>query len=113
MQIQSMTQIRKAVKTAKKSGISLNSIGVTFGICAAEVKRILRKGYYPGPKVAARLGLPVKCPACKRRAPKPVIRTYRRISDLSPADLLWVLEHRETVNMVDANLQVTGGCVNE
>jgi len=44
------------------------------------------------------LGLPAICHECHRRVSEPrPMRTYKKITDLSSSDLLWALEHRETM----------------
>jgi hypothetical protein len=68
--MESMTTIRRFIKTARRAGRSDNSVAKELGINIAEIGRLLH-GHYPGEKVAARLGLPVKCARCHRKVASP------------------------------------------
>ena len=76
--------IAKRIQKARRANIPDYKIGREMGICAAEIKR-LANGKYPGPKVAARLGLREICPSCHR--------VHHKSSKAEPA--AWV---REAVN---------------
>lgn len=72
-----LTDITKHIKKARRSGSSDYAIARELQVDQAEIKRLL-SGKYPGEKVAARLGIPVKCHACHRRIPETKVRQAPR-----------------------------------
>ncbi len=63
-------KLTRKIKAWRKLGASYETVGAALHISKADARR-LTLGQYPGEKVAARLGLPVKCHACKRKLPAP------------------------------------------
>lgn len=61
-----LAQITKQIKKARRGKIKDYSIGKQFGISAAEVGRIAN-GKHPGIEVSKRLGITPVCHVCKRK----------------------------------------------
>ena len=81
-----LRQLRRKIRKELRKGASYAIVANSLNISKPEVGRIL-KGHYPGEKIAAVLGLPVKCHACKRRMPKQ--KQQKQASALLPHDLWW------------------------
>ncbi len=62
--------ITKSIRMARRRGSTDYAISKELGVDQREIKRLLTRGYYPGEKVAARIGVPIKCHTCHRRLPK-------------------------------------------
>jgi hypothetical protein len=62
--------LRRFIKKSRKEGMSDHWISRTLKVSPPEIGRLMKTGYYPGPKIAAILGLPQICYVCKRRMPK-------------------------------------------
>ncbi len=89
--------LARMLRKSHRETRSWASTGEAFGISKAMAYRIANENYDPAaPQVRARLGLgPRTCPTCQQRVTVPKqVRTWRRLDDLKPAEVLYLLATR-------------------
>ena len=77
--------------------VSWAQIALEYDLTKADVERVAAGKYDPAdPVKRAKLGLgPRTCPKCFRKITVPqTVKTWRRLDDLKPRELLFLLEHR-------------------
>jgi len=90
-------QLARLLKKLHRETRSWSRVASEFDVNRAVVERIANAGYDPAdPVTRSKLGLgPRTCPTCQQRitVPKPV-KSWRRLDDLQPAEILYLLAHR-------------------
>ena len=91
-------KLSKLLRQSHKKTGSWNVTGKAFHMTGGMAYKIANQGYDPAnPILRNALGLGARlCPKCKRKITVPN-RSAKRIFDMSPKELLWRLEHRETI----------------
>jgi hypothetical protein len=90
-------QLARLLRKRHRETRSWARVASEFGVARAVVERIANGKYDPAnPELRARLGLgPRTCPTCQQRITVPkAVRTWRRLEDLRPAELLYILTNR-------------------
>lgn len=90
-------QLARLLKKLHRQARSWASIAREYDVKRAVVERIANAGYDPAdPDTRAKLGLgPRTCPTCQQRVTVPKqVRTWRRLDDLKPAEVLYLLATR-------------------
>lgn len=89
--------LARILRKSHRETRSWSQTGKAYGISKAMAYRIAKEDYDPAdPQVRASLGLgPRTCPTCQQRITVPKrVRTWKRLDDLKPAEVLYLLATR-------------------